>query len=243
MKNEHTPNSKLNLRWLYLPWIGMAFSSLVIGVVSAAFQRSPQSVVHQLGISSFSVFAIALYSIGSAIAVMVLAMLLKKNGLDFAVVGFAGKLSSKGIVFALASLLVAFTLYPVIESILKPIGIPMFWRGNASSALRVGTTTDLALILVFAVLVGPVAEEIIFRGYLVTAFRERMTNLLSVYVLSGLVFASAHVFVGPGTIIFIFFWSFIPAFLFLKFGNLYWPFCFHILNNFVTYVVFPLWLL
>ena len=243
MDSEIASSGKLKFKWLYLAWIGVVFSSVVIGIISAIVQGPPEPVVSKWGISNFSIFAIALYSLGSVVAVVVLYYLLKGQGLNLTAIGFTGKLSLNGTLFVVLGLIVAFILYPAIESILKPIGIPMFWRGGASSALHLRTTVDIILILIFAVLVGPVAEETIFRGYVLNTFLLRSNNILSAYIWSALVFASAHVFVGPGTIIFIFFWSFIPAFLLLKFGNLYWPFCFHILNNFVTYVVFPLWLL
>jgi len=158
-------------------------------------------------------------------------------------IGLSGSLTFKGVFYALIGLGVAFTLYPAIEAILQPIGIKMLWRGDASSVLRLKSAVDILLILFNAVLLGPIAEEIIFRGYVFTAFKQARQNILSAYILSAIVFASAHIAVGPGTIIFIFFWSFIPAFLYLKFGNLYPAILFHILNNFVTYIVFPLWIL
>lgn len=243
MSDQLTNDTKLGLRWIYLAWVGIAFTSLVIGMISGIVQGPPEPVVGKWGISNFSIFAIALYSLGSAISVVLLYFLLKRRGLNFTRVGLVGNFTPKAAAFSVAGLAVAFTLYPVIESILDPFGIPMFWRSGATSALRLSTTLDLVLTLGFAVFVGPVAEEIVFRGYIFTALREKTTKLVSAYIWSAVVFASAHIFVGPGTILFIFFWSFIPAYLFLKSGNLYPSFCFHILNNFVTYVVFPLWIL
>jgi membrane protease YdiL (CAAX protease family) len=243
MSDQLTNDTKLGLKWIYLAWVGIALTSLVIGMISGIVQGPPEPVVAQWGISNFSVFAIALYSLGSAISVALLYVLLRRRGLNLTRIGLVGKFTPKAAAFSIAGLVVAFALYPVIESILEPFGIPMFWRSGATSALRLSTTLDLLLTLGFAVFVGPVAEEIVFRGYVLTALRERMTRPSSAYMWSAVVFASAHIFVGPGTILFIFFWSFIPAYLFLKCGNLYPAFCFHILNNFVTYVVFPLWIL
>jgi len=239
--NNDLEAPKLRLKWVYLSWVGMAFSSLIIGMIAAVVQGPPEPVVTKLGISNFSIFAIVLYSFGSTIAVMILFYLLKRQRMNLAAIGFRGKLTYQGMLLSILGLVVAFILYPVIEAALSPIGIPMFWRGGASSALRLSTLPDMALILAFAVLLGPIAEEIIFRGYILNALSRQTKKLIAAYIWSALIFASAHLFVGPGTIIFIFFWSFIPSFLFLRFRNLYPGIIMHILNNFITYVAFPLW--
>jgi membrane protease YdiL (CAAX protease family) len=161
MSDQPTNDTQLGLRWIYLAWVGIAFTSVVIGMISGIVQGPPEPVVAKWGISNFSIFAIALYSLGSAISVVLLYVLLKRRGLSFTRIGLVGKFTPKAAAFSIA----------------------------------------------------------------------------------GLVFASAHIFVGPGTILIIFLWSFIPAYLFLKCGNLYPAFCFHILNNCVAYVVFPLWIL
>lgn len=221
----------------------MAFCSAVITVVSSLVHGPPELAVQAWGVVSFNTFAIALYSLGTALAVLVLTLLLRRRGLGFSSAGFVGSLTLKGSGFALAGLAVAFTLYPTIEALLKPLGVGMFWGSTATSYLRSSTGIDLALTLSLAILIGPIAEEVVFRGYLLTAFVQRKMNLVVAYLLSALIFTSAHVFVGPGTMVFIFFWSFIPAFLLLRFGNLYPGILFHILNNFVTYIVFPMWIL
>lgn len=241
MNDNIESSQRLKLKWIYLAWVGMAFSSLVIGIIAGIFQGRPELVVAKLGISNFSIFAIALYSFGSGVAVIILFFLLKRQGLDSTIVGFRGKLTYPGIPFSLVGLIIAFILYPLIEAALALFGVPMFWRGGAASALHLSTTLDIVLILTFAVIVGPIAEEIIFRGYILNAFSFSSKRLISAYLWSALIFASAHLFVGPGTIVFIFFWSFIPSFLFLKFGNLYPGIYMHVLNNFITYLVFPLW--
>ncbi len=243
MSDQLTHTPALSLRWIYLAWVGIAFTSLAIGVVSGIVKGPPEPVVAGWGISNFSIFAIALYSIGTALSVGLLFFLLKKPGVGVARIGLGGRFTPKALVFSLAGLVLAFILFPLIESLLRPLGVPMFWRTDAQTALRVTTTLDLVLTFAFAVLLGPPAEEIIFRGYVFHAVREKTGKLGPAYLWSAVIFASAHVFVGPGTVLYIFLWSFIPAFLLVKTGNLYGAFSMHMLNNFVTYIVFPLWIL
>ncbi len=243
MNNTTESSQALKLKWIYLAWVGMAFTSLIIGIIAAIVQGPPEPIVAKWGISNFSIFAIALYSLGTVIAVVILYFLLKRQGLNLAAIGFRGTLNFQGIAFSFLGLIAAFILYPAIEAALSPLGIPMFWRGGASSALHLSTVPDILLISICAVVIGPIAEEIVFRGYILNAFVQRSKTIIAAYIWSALIFASAHLFVGPGTIVFIFFWSFIPSFLFLKFGNLYPGSCMHILNNLLTYIVFPLWLL
>ena len=233
--------TSLSLRWIYLAWIGLVFSSLVIGIIAGAVKNDPEATVLKWGIvKDFSVFALSLYCLGTLLAVIILFFLLKEKGLNFDSVGVKGKLSLRSCGFALIGLVIAFTLYPAIEALLKPLGVSMFWKAGKVVPLDLTSAPDVVLTLIFAVILGPIVEEIIFRGYVLTAILQRRERKLGAIVLSALVFTSVHAYLGPGVMFFIFFWTFIPAFLYLKFDSLYPAILFHVLNNFVTYIIFPL---
>jgi membrane protease YdiL (CAAX protease family) len=87
--------------------------------------------------------------------------------------------------------------------------------------------------------VAPIAEEIIYRGYILQALLARFSPLTAA-VLSSLIFASVHVAIGPGMVIYLFLGALIPAFLYIRFRSIYPCVLMHFLNNVVAYVVIPL---
>jgi len=241
MIDDLSRKTSLSLRWIYLAWIGLVFSSLVIGIIAGAVQNDPEAAVLMWGIvKDFSIFALTLYCLGTLLAVFILYLLLKEKGLNFDSVGIKGKLSFRASGFAIIGLAVAFTLYPAVETLLKPFGVSMFWKPDQVVPLNLTSAPDVVLTFLFAVILGPIVEEIIFRGYVLTAILQKKERKLMAIVLSALVFTSVHAYLGPGVMVFIFFWTFIPAFLYLKFDSLYPAILFHVLNNFVTYIIFPL---
>ncbi len=241
MTDQATNQGTLKLTWMYLAWVGMAFCSLVIAIVAAILQGPPEPVAPKVGLSHFSFLALALYSLGTVLSVVILCSLLRSRGITLPSLGLRGTLAVQGILYALSGLVVGILLYTLTDAILESLGIPMFWGGPGSVTPRWSTTPDLVTLLFFAVIIGPVAEEIIFWGYVVSALKQANMRVLVVYVLSAIIFTSVHVFIGPGTLVFIFFWSFIPTFLLLKFNSLYPGILFHALNNLFAYVAAPMW--
>jgi membrane protease YdiL (CAAX protease family) len=230
----------LSLKWLYLAWFSLVFTTLVIGTIGAIARGDPERVVLKWGIGDFAIFAIGLYTIGMIVAVLLLYHLLKRNGLGWSEVGLKGKLSLAATGYALAGVTIAFFLYPLVERILGVAGISMYWGGTRTSHLNLKSALDVILACTFAVLLGPVAEEIVYRGYILTMFTKARQNVLAAVVLSVLIFTSTHVFFGQGMLVYIFLWAFIPAFLYLKFDSLYPAILFHVLNNLIAYVLLPL---
>jgi len=241
MTDQVTNDSRLRLKWMYLAWVGMAFCSLVIAIVSALLQGPPEPISAKVGLSNFTFFAIALYCLGTVLSVVILYLLLRSRGITMQSVGLSGAVTIKGILYALSGLVIGIALYTLIEAILGPLGIHMFWGGPSSLTPRWTSALDLITLVCFAVIIGPIVEEIIFRGYVVSALKQANASILAVYALSAMIFTSVHIFIGPGTMIFIFFWSFIPTFLFLRFSSLYPGMLFHALNNLFAYVAAPVW--
>lgn len=89
------------------------------------------------------------------------------------------------------------------------------------------------------ILVAPVSEEIVFRGYVLSALRQRW-SITTAVALSTLVFSLIHLpFFGPGLTVYMIPWSIVASSLFLLFDNLYASTCFHIVNNLCAYVILP----
>jgi membrane protease YdiL (CAAX protease family) len=233
-----TIGRRLELKWIGLAWFGVAFTSVVIATIGAVARGNPVRLVKSWGLSDFSIFTIAVYVVGIALAVAILWRLLRRRGLDATAIGLRGRLTGSGAGLAILAVPVAWALYRAVEAGVGRLGVGMYWVPKATH-LVLRSDLDLALTLVFAVVLGPILEEIVFRGYVMTLLLDRGRGVFLAAALSGLVFTSTHVFIGPGTMVFILFWSFLPALLYWRFKSLYPGILFHVLNNLVAYVVVP----
>jgi membrane protease YdiL (CAAX protease family) len=229
---------RLGLGWIGLAWIGMLFTALAIGLIGGIVRGDPAPVVMGWGISDFAVFAIAVYVVGVALAVGILWRLMKGRGIDRARIGLRGRLGGPAAVQALLAVVVGCALYALTEAVVTHLGIGMYWVAK-TAPLVIHNALDLTLVVVFAVVLGPILEEVLFRGYLFTALRERGFGFFGAALLSGAVFASTHVYLGPGVMAFILVWSFLPAFLYWRHGSLHAAVLFHVLNNLIAYIVVP----
>ena len=93
--------------------------------------------------------------------------------------------------------------------------------------------------MIATILMAPVIEEPFFRGYLLTALLKKMGSAPMAVCLASLIFMSVHVLMGPGILIYVFLWSLIPSYLYLRTGSLYPAMLMHALNNIFAYVVLP----
>lgn len=230
--------NKLSLKWLPLAWFSFILTCLVFGVIGGIIQGDPTKPILESGIvGDIAIFAIGVHEIGMIIAVGILFFLMRKNGISFSKIGLEGKLSLKGIGYAVVGTIIAFLIYPLIEMVIKALGTTMYWGGDSINLISL---SDIALTFIFVVVLAPALEEILFRGYILTAFMGKMKNRYFAILLAALVFTSIHFFFGPGLMVYIFFWSFIPTFLYLKTKNLYSAMLMHSLNNLLAYIIFPL---
>jgi membrane protease YdiL (CAAX protease family) len=227
------------LRWLWLAWFGFAFCSLVIGTIGGIVQGDPARLVLSWGIvSDFTIFSIAVYVLGTGLAVLILRRLAAQRGLGWASFGLRGGLSGSALLQVLMGVVIASCLYILVDWACAGLGIGMEWRPR-SVRLHLVTGVDYSLVVMFAVLLGPLVEELVFRGYVLTMFLGRNSRARAV-LWSALIFTSVHLVIGPGTLVYIAFWSLIPAFLYLRHKSLYPAILFHVLNNAIAYLAVPM---
>lgn len=119
-------------------------------------------------------------------------------------------------------------------------GVGMFW--NESDFLTLDSPARVVIVIVATLVVAPLAEETIYRGYVLQALIERVQAPVAA-VLSALVFSSIHIGIGLGLAIYIFFGSLILAYLYVRFRNIYSCVLMHLMNNVAAYFVIPLVLL
>jgi len=225
--------------WLWLAWFGFAFCTLVIGTIGGIVRGDPARLVLSWGIvSDFTIFSIAVYVLGTGLAVLILRRLTARRGLGWASFGLRGGLSGSALLQVLMGVVIASVLYILIDWACAGLGVGMDWQPRRVR-LHLATGADYSLVVVFAVLLGPLVEELVFRGYVLTMFLGRNSQARAV-LWSALIFTSVHLAIGPGTLIYVAFWSLIPAFLYLRHKSLYPAILFHVLNNAIAYLVVPL---
>ena len=132
-----------------------------------------------------------------------------------------------------------FVAYPVTEmGINRLLGIaPM---PTISLSLQVSPPRAL-LEISYALMFGPLCEEILFRGFAIPRLISFGIPALAAGALSLLAFAAIHlVAFGIGAAIFILFWGSIPTALYLRQRNIAAPLVMHFLNNSLAFFVLPL---
>lgn len=100
------------------------------------------------------------------------------------------------------------------------------------------TPSTIAIIVIGAVIIAPITEEILYRGLILGTLLARGFGVVSAVVLMTVLFAVIHLptFGVAGTL-FISVWGIIPAVLRLRFDNLSGATFMHMLNNTFAYLV------
>jgi hypothetical protein len=98
--------------------------------------------------------------------------------------------------------------------------------------------TTLVIVVLGAVIIAPVTEEILYRGLVLGVLLSRGIGVVSAVVIMTVIFALIHLpnFGVAGTL-FISVWGFLPVILRLRFDNLSGAITMHGLNNVFAYLV------
>ena len=236
MNGSTDGQASLSLKWLPVAWVGLGFTTLAF-VVFGMIERGDPTRIIEARFGDVPLFAFAAYTIGLLLALLVLRYLLGRRQLGWRHVGVTGGLSSKSVLYAFIGWLVGFFLYYIVEISLNRIGIRMFW--NEGDFFGLDTPWRVIGICFAALIVAPIAEEILYRGYVLQALLAKLPTVLAV-LLSALIFASIHIGIGPGMVIYLFLGAIIPAYLFIRFRSIYPCVLMHFLNNIVAYVFIPM---
>jgi len=236
----HNSLNNLSLKWIYLAWVPLVPAVVIMGSIGAIVQGDPEPFIeNKLGFGDIGIFALGLYGLGLLLAVLLLHRNLESFSLSLKDIGLTGSITPLAAVYILAAIaLDSLLLFPGAQWLTGQFGIPFFWDGSGSFNFASGL--DIVTAFIAAVLISPVAEEIMFRGYLLNALLGKGFNRFTAALLAAIIFASVHVFFGPGFIFYIILWAMIPTYLYLKFKSLYPAILFHLLNNLLAYMVIPL---
>jgi len=208
--NDHVNQNQLSLKWLPIAWIGLAFTTLVFVVFGMIEQGDPTHLIEAL-FGDVPLFAFSTYTIGLIVALLVLGYLLSQRQLGWRDVGLSGGLSGRAALCAFVGWLIAFFLYYLVETTLTRFGVRMFW--NEGDLFGLDTIWRVIGICLSTLVIAPIAEEIIYRGYVLKALLTKFSTPTAV-ILSSLIFASIHIGIGPGMVVYLFLGALIPAFLY-----------------------------
>jgi membrane protease YdiL (CAAX protease family) len=229
----------MKTKGLYIAWISLLFTLLVVSSIGAIAQGDPEQVVLSWGFSDFGIFAVGLHAIGLCMAVLFLWPLLKEHQWSYKDIGLTNEVKSRYWIYAGVAVLLAFVLYPLVEALMDLVRVPMHWGGSIESHFTLVSPLDIICAVLGAVIIVPVLEEVIFRGYFLTSFVKNNT-VPKAMLFSVLLFTSIHLPFGPGMMVYIFIWSWIPAYLYIKSKSIVPGMVFHFINNLLAYVVLPL---
>jgi len=229
-------SKRLTLRYLPFAWSGLAFTTLAFMALGSAVRGDPRPLIESWGLS-IDAFAMALHEVGLFLGLVATLRLLSKKGVRLPDLGMKRGFRTPWAAYAVAGFAAAMLLYPAVEAVTRAVGVGMFWWGEGRFAYS--SVVDWCLVSVTAVVLAPVVEELFFRGYLLTAFLERTGSAPLAVCASSLVFTSIHALIGPGAMVYIFLWSLIPSYLYLRTGSLYPAVLMHALNNVAAYLIIP----
>ena len=179
-------NQQLPLWWiLILAPLGYAGTNLFHWLASPEIQELT-------GIGQYRIFSLLVYTLATGIAVIVYMALLKSRGMTMKAAGYRSRLTWKGAMAAvIAVVIVSFIIYPLIEMGLRAAGVPMYWTTGQITPVSQNTLQDMLLGILITVILAPLTEDTIFRGYVYQAFAQRMHKWVAIAG-SSLIFALLH---------------------------------------------------
>ncbi len=126
-----------------------------------------------------------------------------------------------------------------IETLLHALGVPAEPGRPVPEILRPHGTAELVLATELVAVVA-VAEETIFRGYLVLRFRRLSRSTALALVLSSVIFAFGHGYEGPIGVVTIGFMGLFLAIIRVWRGSLTAPIVIHFLQDILSIVILPI---
>jgi uncharacterized protein len=201
----------------------------------------PSMVISLLAIRQgkvgFVVTAIATIARDLALMSLVL-FFVWRNGEGFASLGWTSKNWSRQVALGLVLFPIVFLGAAALESFLKRLGLSSPSTPLPSSLSFQGwLEVPLALLLVIVV---AVAEETIFRGYLILRFTFLSGNVPAALVVSSIIFSLGHGYEGLAGLTTVGILGLIFAIIYVRTGSLVAPMVLHFLQDFVGIVLAPI---
>jgi membrane protease YdiL (CAAX protease family) len=219
---------------LPLPVIGVVFIPVALTSLLFLFSSIRQGIVEIT--AGFPMFPLLLYITITWLVIAGGWLLLRRFKITWRDIGFANfRWQDLGLA-AVAALVGLFLIYPASTLIAKAMGLEAIKGMSYSLA---GPLNIISAVLI-ASLLGPLAEDILFRGFLLNVLQEKLRLKWVVGLIGVLMFTIIHIpgFGWSGTL-FILLWSPLSVGLFLWRRSIYPSLVLHMINNLVAYVLIP----
>ena len=163
---------------------------------------------------------------------------LRRNREPVKRIGWTGKNWGKEILVGAALFIPLFFSLPLIERIAQQLG----FKAPSTPLPSFLAPRDVAqLVLAFIlVVVVAMAEETMFRGYLILRFRSMARSARAAALLSAVIFSLGHGYEGSAGVVTVGFMGFILALIYLWRRSLIAPMVMHFLQDFIGIVLVPL---
>ncbi len=220
--------------------LSQLIAALIVEISSALLLPRPiyGSVLNYSAMAQFFYILIA-----EGLAVVAVLWLVKRRGLPLSQIGWGRRLRSRDFTMAVGGFLTFFVLLIVVTASLTAL-IPSY---NVQQVQDVGFKTvsvglDKVLAFVALVVLPPLGEEFLIRGYLYSALRSRW-SFAAAGLATSLLFGAAHLLTGQDGILWAaavdtFMLSLVLVYLREKTGALYAGMMVHGLNNVLAFSVY-----
>jgi membrane protease YdiL (CAAX protease family) len=221
----------------YAPGRRQQFWELVVFLVLIAPSMGLSLFVVRQGGLSFPLTAVAtiLRDVG---LVSLIAFFLWRNGEPRGRIGWTFRNAQRDVLLGILLFLPMFYGAAALEQVLRASGFttpatptPRF--------LTAGSPAQFLLASVLVVIVA-IAEETIFRGYLILRLTALTKSKLAAAILSSIIFGVGHGYEGTAGLVTVGFMGLLFAFVYLSRKSLVAPMTMHFLQDFIAIVLLPL---
>lgn len=208
------------------------FAGLALGIIAAIF-----GLTITQGIPSQFFFVVA----SDAVMVWALWLFLRSRRSGFGQLGFGRAFAAKDFGYALVGYAVYFVLLLVALWVIGPLTGINLEQEQELGFDHLFSTTERLMAFIALVALPPIVEELIFRGFLFTSLRKRMTFFWATLI-TGILFASPHLLASSEGLLWVagvdtFVLSFVLCYLREKTGALWAPIVVHAIKNSIAYVL------
>lgn len=236
--NSLSGNERLPFWWIFLlAPLGYVLTVIVFDV----FNSDLKALQKLLGIQQGRMFSLLVYTACTGLVVLFYRSLLYTKGWNFSRAGYRNKMTRRAwIDVGLVYYLITFLAFQMISFVTGYLDVPMFWESVGDASIQQAGVQDILLGILAAVILAPLVEDTIFRGYVFEMLSERMNFWLAASA-SSLLFALLHIkFFGPGLAVWIFFFGLGSAWLYKRHDSIYPSLTYHALNNLWAYILAPI---
>jgi uncharacterized protein len=189
-------------------------------------------------IAAYPAFPFLLYGFWSWALIIVGYLVLRRLGIGWSSIGLAHYRWRDLGWGVLAALIGIFLVYPLSNGIVMGLGLGAL----QSKPISLAGPLNLVSAILFPAILVPVAEEVLFRGFILEMLQAKFSRKWAAGLVGGLMFVLIHVplFGWSGMLLYVLLWTPLPVILYLWRKSLYPSSIMHILNNTFAYVLVPL---